>query len=93
MIEAPTRDVLAFVTDFLADDPSDDDLLAFKLPPDLQERVSYLLYLNRESELTCEQRHELNDYMRANRMMSTLKVKTGQRQREMVCEAQIAKEN
>ncbi len=81
MIETPARDVFAVITDFLAEDPTDEELLAYKLPKDLQERVSHLLYLNRESELTCEQRHELDDYMRANRMISTLKIRTELRMR------------
>ncbi len=81
MKEAQVRDVFAVITDFLAEDPTDEELLAYKLPEDLQERVSHLLYLNRESELTCEQRHELDDYMRANRMISTLKIRTELRMR------------
>ncbi len=81
MIKSPVRDVFAVITDFLAADPSDEELLAYKLPDDLQERVSHLLVLNRESELTCEQRHELDDYMRANRMITTLKIRTELRMR------------
>lgn len=80
MIEAPARDVFAVITEFLAEDPSDEELLAFMLPDDLQKRVSYLLVQNREAELTCEERHELDDYMRANRMITTLKINTELRQ-------------
>jgi len=76
MIEVPVRDVFAVITDFLASDPTDEELLAFMLPDELQARVSYLLEQNREAELTCEQRHELDDYMRANRMITTLKLNT-----------------
>lgn len=81
MIQAPERDVFAVITDFLAEDPTDEELLAYKLPEDLQKRVSHLLYLNREAELTCEQRHELDDYIRANRMITTLKIRTELRMR------------
>ena len=81
MIETPVRDVFAVITDFLADDPTDEELLAYKLPDDLQKRVSHLLYLNREAELTCEQRHELDDYVRADHMISRLKTKTKLRHR------------
>ena len=81
MIQERQRDVFAVITEFLAEDPSDEELLAYKLPDDLQKRVSHLLYLNRESELTCEQRHELNDYIRANRMITTLKIRTELRMR------------
>ncbi len=81
MIETPVHDVFAVITDFLAEDPSDEELLAYKLPDDLQKRVSHLLYLNREAELTCEQRHELDDYVRADHMISRLKTKTKLRQK------------
>ena len=81
MIETPARDVFAVITDFLAESPTDEELLAYKLPDDLQKRVSHLLYLNRESELTCEQRHELDDYIRADHMISRMKTKTKLRQK------------
>ena len=81
MIETPVRDVFAVITDFLSSDPSDEEFLAYHLPDDLQERLSYLLYLNRESELTCEQRHELDDYIRADNMISRMKTKLKLRQR------------
>lgn len=81
MIETPAHDVFAVITEFLADDPSDEELLAFKLPDDLQKRVSHLLYLNRESELSCEQRHELDDSVYADNMISLLKTKTMLRQK------------
>ena len=81
MIQESQRDVFAVITEFLAEDPTDEELLAYKLPDDLQKRVSHLLYLNRESELTCEQRHELDDYVRADHMISRMKTKTKLRQR------------
>lgn len=81
MLETKVRDVFAVITGFLAEDPSDEEVLAYSLPDDLQERVSHLLYLNRESELTCEQRHELDDIIRANRMITTLKIRTELRMR------------
>jgi len=80
MIQERQRDVFAVITEFLAEDPTDEELLAYKLPDDLQKRVSHLLYLNRESELTCEQRHELDDFVYADNMLSLLKTKTKLRQ-------------
>ncbi len=80
MIETPARNVFAVIADFLADDPTDEELLAYKLPDDLQNRVSHLLYLNREAELTCEQRHELDDFVYADNMISLLKTKIKLRQ-------------
>ena len=76
MIDAPVRDVFAVVTELLASAPTDDELLAYKFPDDLQARLGYLLERNREAELTCEERHEFDDYIRANRMITSLKIKT-----------------
>ena len=50
MMKISERDVFAVITDFLSSDPSDEELLSYKLPDDLQERLGQLLYLNRESE-------------------------------------------
>ncbi len=81
MIKVSERDVFAVITDFLAEDPSDEELLAYNMPDDLQKRVHHLLDLNGEDELTCEERHELNDFIRANRMITTLKIRTELRMR------------
>ena len=62
------------VTEFLASDPADDELLAYMFPDELQDRVHYLLDRNGEDELTGDERRELDDFMRANRMMTTLKI-------------------
>lgn len=80
MIKAPAQDVFCLITDFLASDPTDDDLLAFVLPDDMQARVSYLLEQNREAELTCEERRELDDFVYADNMISLLKTKMRLRQ-------------
>ena len=76
MIESPVSNVLDAVTDFLASDPTDEEMLAYKFPDDLQARIHYLLDRNGEDELTCDEKRELQDFIRANRMMSRLKVKT-----------------
>ena len=81
MIQAPVQDVFCLITEFLASDPTDEELLAFMLPDDMQARVSYLLVQNREAELTCEERHELDDYVRADHMISRMKTKTRLRQK------------
>ena len=76
MIKAPVRNVLDVVTDFLSSDPTDEELLAYKLPDDLQARSHFLLDRNGEGELTCDEERELEDFIRANRMLSRLKVNT-----------------
>lgn len=74
MIKAPVRNPIDVVAEFLASDPTDEELLAYRFSDDLQDRVHYLLDRNGEDELTCEERHELDDFIRANRMMTTLKI-------------------
>ncbi|MCY3782089.1 MAG: hypothetical protein OXG78_17375 [Chloroflexi bacterium] len=74
MINAPVRNAIDVVAEFLASDPSDEELLAYRFSEDLQERVHYLLERNGEDELTCDERHELDDFIRANRMMTSLKI-------------------
>ena len=74
MINAPVRNAIDVVAEFLASDPSDEELLAYRFSEDLQARVHYLLERNGEDELTCDERHELDDFIRANRMMTSLKI-------------------
>lgn len=74
MINAPIRNAIDVVAEFLASDPSDEELLAYRFSDDLQARVHYLLDRNGEDELTCDERHELDDFIRANRMMTSLKI-------------------
>ena len=81
MLKTPTRDVFGVVADFLASEPSHEQLLAYKLPEDLQTRLSYLLYQNREDCLSYDEEVELNDLIRADNLMSLLKTKTRLKQR------------
>ena len=75
------RNALDEVCDFMARIPNDEELLEYRMPDDLQERLHHLLDLNGEGELSCCQERELEDFLRANRMMSTLSVKIRLRQK------------
>ncbi len=81
MIRERERQVFAVIIEFLVSLPSDDELLAYHLPDDLQERLSDLLKRNREAELTAEEREELDDFIHAENMISLLKTKIRLRQR------------
>ena len=81
MLKTPTRDVFGVIADFLASEPSREQLLAYKLPEDLQTRLSYLLHQNREDCLSYDEEVELNDLIRADNLMSLLKTKTRLKQR------------
>ena len=76
MQSVPTQTVLDVITDFLASQPSLDELFAYHLPDDLQVRVDELVERNGEGQLTFDEQQELFDFMRADQMMGMLKAKT-----------------
>lgn len=76
MSSAATRTVFDVITDFLASNPSPEQLIAYHLPEDLQARVDTLVERNGEGELTFDEQQELYDFMRADEMMALLKAKT-----------------
>lgn len=50
------------VVEFLTSSAKPEDILAYKLPPGLQERVSLLLERNREGLITSEEKEELDQF-------------------------------
>lgn len=81
MINVPVRTINDVVADFLACKPSDEDVLGYFMPDDVQSRVHFLLDLNGEDELTCEEARELDALGRADDFVSLLKAKISRRQR------------
>jgi hypothetical protein len=75
MQNAPVRSVFGEITDFLATNPTPEEIIAYRLPDDLQARAHELLELNGEGELTNADREEMIDFMRVDEMMSLLKAK------------------
>jgi hypothetical protein len=75
MQNAPVRTVFDVITDFLASDPTSEELLAYHLPDDLQERADYLLERNSEDLLTPEEREEMHEFMNADEVIALLKAK------------------
>jgi hypothetical protein len=82
MASTATRTVFDVITDFLASDPTPDQLIAYHLPDDLQARVDQLVERNGEGQLTFDDQQELLDFMRADEMMALLKAKTKLRLRK-----------
>lgn len=76
MATAPTRTVFDVLTDFLASNPTPEALLAYRLPPELEQRALELLALNRTNDLTFDEELEMYDFIRADDMMTLLKAKT-----------------
>lgn len=75
MQRIPTRTVFDVITDFLATEPSPQEIIAYHLPDDLQERLDDLLDKNGEDLLTPEEREELFTFLKADQMFSLLKTK------------------
>lgn len=76
MLNTPARTVFSAITDFLASDPSAQEIIAYRLPEDLEARAHDLLERNGEDELSFDEKQEMYDFIRAEEMMSLLKAKT-----------------
>lgn len=75
MQNAPTHTVFDVITDFLATEPSPQEIIDFYMPDDLQARLDELLDKNSEGEITFSEREELERFLNANQMFSLLKTK------------------
>lgn len=75
MQTAPVRSVFSVITDFLATNPTPQEIIDYRLPDDLQARAHELLELNGEGALSEAQRQEMLDFVRVEEMMSLLKAK------------------
>lgn len=76
MENVPVRTVFDVITDFLASDPTPQELFAYHLPDDLQARVDELVERNGEGLLTFDEQQELYDFVRADDIITLLKAKT-----------------
>lgn len=75
MQNAPVRTVFDVITDFLASQPTQQEILDYHLPDDLQQRAHHLLELNGEDQLTPNEEQEMFSFMQADEMMALLKMK------------------
>jgi len=75
MLNMPVRSVFSEITDFLATNPTPQEIIDYQLSEDLQARAHELLERNGEDQLTPEKRDEMFDFVRVDEMMSLLKVK------------------
>jgi hypothetical protein len=74
---ASIRTIFGEITDFLAANPTPEQIINYRLPADLEARAYELLDRNGEGELTADEVEEMHDFIRADDMMSLLKAKTG----------------
>ena len=76
MQNAPIRTVFGEITDFLANNPTPQEIIDYRLPEYLQERAHELLEKNGEGLLTSEEQKEMVDFSRIDHMLTLLKAKT-----------------
>ena len=76
MATAPARTVFDVITDFLASNPTPEQILSFRLPPEMEVYASHLLERRREKGLSQDDELELFDFVRADDLMALLKAKT-----------------
>jgi len=67
-------------TDFLASHPTDEDILAFQLPGEIDARVQHLVSKNSAGTMTPDERGELAEYERIDAYAGLLKTKVMQGQ-------------
>ncbi len=76
MQNTPTQTIFGEVTDFLANNPTPQDIIAYQLPAYWQDRAHELLEKNGEGLLTPEEQKEMMDFSRIDHMLTLLKAKT-----------------
>lgn len=75
MHTAPPRTIMGAITDFLASDPTPEQIATYQMPVDLQARLHDLLDRNGEDQLTPAEKEELAAFVQADDMMSLLQAK------------------
>src|SRR5262245_42807315 len=66
MENGPSRAVFDVITDFLASDPPAEEILAYRLPAELEQRALELLARNNEDALSSDEEQEMYDFMRVD---------------------------
>lgn len=69
------RTVFGEITDFLATNPTPEEIIAYELPETLQTCAIELLEKNGEGELTDKEHDEMMDFVRIDNMLLLLKAK------------------
>jgi len=75
MQKTPEKTIFDVITDFLATEPTPQEIIAYHMPDELQQRAHDLLERNGEDELTPDEYEEMQNFMRADEMMALLKGK------------------
>ncbi len=76
MAIAPSHTIFGVITDFLASNPTQQEIIAYQIPDEMQQRALDLLEKRKQDSLTFDEEMEMYDFIRADDMMSLLKSKT-----------------
>ena len=75
MIDTPAKKLKHVVTDFLGSAPSLEQIAAYRLPADLQERAHALLEKNRAGSLSDAERAEMEEFRQLDHLLTLIKAK------------------
>ncbi len=72
---APEQTIKDVVTDFLASAPALEEIAAYRLPDELQERAHKLLEKNREGTLSTDEQAEMEEFRQLDHLLTLVKAK------------------
>jgi hypothetical protein len=75
MAVAPEKTIKDIVTDFLGSGPSLEEIAAYRLPEDLQQRAHELLEYNRTRNLTDAEQAEMEEFRQIDHLLTLVKAK------------------
>lgn len=75
MAVAPPTTLVDEITDFLITRPTPEEIIAFKTPETINQRLHDLLDKNRNEGLTLDEREELNHFLLVGHLLTILKAK------------------
>ena len=71
----PTTTLLDDILEFVLARPTLEEIVAYKVPEELDQRLHYLLDRNSQDSLQLEERAELDEFLRIGHILRMLKAK------------------
>ncbi len=72
---APTTNLLDDMLEFILARPTLEEIIAYEVPKELDQRLHYLLDRNNQDTLQLEERAELDEFLRIGHILRMLKAK------------------
>lgn len=73
---APPKSLFDEITDFLANAPSAEEIIAFRPSPELNERLEILQHKHSDGTITNDEYKQLTEFVRMNHFLKMLLAKT-----------------